>query len=320
MHNITSESIPKLSRDNNPVIFEVNLLDFSSPTQDIIQITNWNSFQNHLSSSITGNPKINSIQEIETTIEEFNSHISTFISTSSKVKELPRFPYTIPPFLLQKYKRKEQNKRKLARNHGTLNRTQKEIQNEMLKIKNANWGTKKITPHHHQQNTRLHAKSYIPPYSMEIPTGDQADNLQKRAGDIPIPTKPENGSANYIALPKPSSHTEHPSSHVTHHLMRSRSQPKRVSLPPPFQTPVSWCCLRHFSFLRSAENQCSIARSAPFSTPLPIQFLPPNPDARRDRFFSRLCAAHHDIIPSRCLFPPLSHSQFLLRALAQLVF
>ncbi|GFQ93255.1 putative RNA-directed DNA polymerase from transposon X-element [Trichonephila clavata] len=57
-------SIPELSSDHNPVLFEVSLDNFTSPALSTYAFPNWFKFQNILSSTLPGNPKITNINEI----------------------------------------------------------------------------------------------------------------------------------------------------------------------------------------------------------------------------------------------------------------
>ncbi|GFS44228.1 putative RNA-directed DNA polymerase from transposon X-element [Nephila pilipes] len=55
---ITSESIPALSSDHNPVLFTIDIDDIQKRNIDALQFTNWDKFQSQLKHLLPGNPKI----------------------------------------------------------------------------------------------------------------------------------------------------------------------------------------------------------------------------------------------------------------------
>ncbi|GFT28420.1 RNA-directed DNA polymerase from mobile element jockey, partial [Nephila pilipes] len=132
---------PVLSSDHNPVTFKLKLENFSNPLNTYL-FTNWNKFQNYLSDSITGNPPINNIEEVDTAIENFNSCISTAINQASICKVLNK-PHSNLPLSIRRVIKEKNNIRKIWQdtrdpNYKTLlNRMRKKI-NKLIRIHNKN--------------------------------------------------------------------------------------------------------------------------------------------------------------------------------------
>ncbi|GFU21334.1 putative RNA-directed DNA polymerase from transposon X-element [Nephila pilipes] len=144
LYSITSESIPALSSDHNSVIFEVEVDNLTSQKINSIQITNWNSFQNHLNNLLPGNPYIRTIDDINEAIQNFNTKYRAAINTSSKTKIIDRKPYTIPPDLHKKIKLKNLIRKRWQENKDrsykrTLNKLNREIKNELQTHNNDIW-------------------------------------------------------------------------------------------------------------------------------------------------------------------------------------
>ncbi|GFS41370.1 putative RNA-directed DNA polymerase from transposon X-element [Nephila pilipes] len=144
LYSITSESIPALSSDHNPVIFEIEVDNLTRQTLNSIKITNWKSFQNHLNDLLPGNPYIKTIDDINEAIENFNTKYRAAINTSSKTKVIDRKPYTIPPDLHKKIKLKNLIRKRWQENKDrsfkrTLNKLNKEIKRELQAHNNDIW-------------------------------------------------------------------------------------------------------------------------------------------------------------------------------------
>ncbi|GFW44823.1 putative RNA-directed DNA polymerase from transposon X-element [Trichonephila clavipes] len=64
-------SIPQLSSDHNPVLFEVSLDNYTSPALSTYSFPNWSKFQDILTNTLPGNPKISNPNDIENAIKSF---------------------------------------------------------------------------------------------------------------------------------------------------------------------------------------------------------------------------------------------------------
>ncbi|GFS44764.1 uncharacterized protein NPIL_354771 [Nephila pilipes] len=141
LESIIAETIPALSSDHYPVIFKVHIQNFDSPPYNSIKFANWNKFQEHMASITPGNPQITTTQDIDAAVEKFSSLFNSAINTSSKVKIIHNFVYTIPASLHEKIKEKNR-KRKIWQEtrypplKTEYNKLQNEIKRELKKIKN----------------------------------------------------------------------------------------------------------------------------------------------------------------------------------------
>ncbi|GFQ79146.1 RNA-directed DNA polymerase from mobile element jockey [Trichonephila clavata] len=93
LDNILVETQAELSSDHNPVQFIIPEANNSPYAQNCTTFTNWNRFQELLTTSVPGNPKINNTEEIEANIDQLTNHIHNAINQSSKMKKKN------PPFL-----------------------------------------------------------------------------------------------------------------------------------------------------------------------------------------------------------------------------
>ncbi|GFV52561.1 putative RNA-directed DNA polymerase from transposon X-element [Trichonephila clavipes] len=76
-------SIPELSSDHNPVLFEVSLDNYTSPALSIYSFPNWYKFQDILTNTLPGNPRISNPNDIENAIKNFNECYNNALSNSS---------------------------------------------------------------------------------------------------------------------------------------------------------------------------------------------------------------------------------------------
>ncbi|GFT33376.1 probable RNA-directed DNA polymerase from transposon X-element [Trichonephila clavipes] len=142
LSDIRVETHVDLSSDHNPVQFSIK----SSPkpyTQNCTAFTNWNLFQELLTTSIQGNPVISDTDDIESKISQFTSNIHQAINQSSKFKVITHDITFIPQAL--RLKITEKNKiRKLWQStrfpplKQTLNNLQRQIKCEMKSAKKNN--------------------------------------------------------------------------------------------------------------------------------------------------------------------------------------
>ncbi|GFR17519.1 RNA-directed DNA polymerase from mobile element jockey [Trichonephila clavata] len=87
LDNILVETQAELSSDHNPVQFIIPEANNSPYAQNCTTFTNWNRFQELLTTSVPGNPKINNTEEIEANIDQLTNHIHNAINQSSKIKQ-----------------------------------------------------------------------------------------------------------------------------------------------------------------------------------------------------------------------------------------
>ncbi|GFS96666.1 putative RNA-directed DNA polymerase from transposon X-element [Nephila pilipes] len=118
--------------------------NINSPALNTISSTKWTSFQSHLKELLPGNPKINTKEEIDEAIVNFNNQYHSAINCSSKLKIIQSQPYTIPPSLRRKIKikniaRKRWQETEDPRYKTTLNKLNKEVKKLFKEIKKNSW-------------------------------------------------------------------------------------------------------------------------------------------------------------------------------------
>ncbi|GFS63156.1 probable RNA-directed DNA polymerase from transposon X-element [Trichonephila clavipes] len=140
LSSITVDSRCELSSDHNPVHFVVNFNFNNSHIPNCKTITNWNKYQDILSTTIAGNPPISNIEDIEQAIVNFNLNIHTAINQSSKF--LPTKQAFHPRPASSPTEDKEKNRlRKLWQEtrypptKSAMNRLTREIRKNILRIK-----------------------------------------------------------------------------------------------------------------------------------------------------------------------------------------
>ncbi|GFV86421.1 hypothetical protein TNCV_2794981 [Trichonephila clavipes] len=99
-------SIPELSSDHNPVLFEVSLDNYTSPALSIYSFPNWYKFQDILTNTLPGNPRISNPNDIENAIKNFNECYNNALSNSSTFKCINKPILSIPLFIREKIKAK----------------------------------------------------------------------------------------------------------------------------------------------------------------------------------------------------------------------
>ncbi|GFY47292.1 hypothetical protein TNIN_27391 [Trichonephila inaurata madagascariensis] len=98
LHNMTATSISELTSDHNPVNFDTNLNNFTSPPLSTFAFPNRQKFQTVLSESIPGNPTISNKDDIDQTITNFNNKIQDALHATSTYKAIHHtHPITIIP-------------------------------------------------------------------------------------------------------------------------------------------------------------------------------------------------------------------------------
>ncbi|GFT62961.1 RNA-directed DNA polymerase from mobile element jockey [Trichonephila clavipes] len=137
-------SISELSSDHNPVLFEVSLDDYTSPTLSIYSFPNWYKFQDILTNTLPGNPKISNPNDIENAIKNVNDCYNSALSNSSTFKCINKPILSIPLFIREKIKSKNRIRKawQITKNpllKSQLNRMQKEIKKDLNNHKNSKW-------------------------------------------------------------------------------------------------------------------------------------------------------------------------------------
>ncbi|GFQ71183.1 RNA-directed DNA polymerase from mobile element jockey [Trichonephila clavata] len=97
-------SIPELSSDHNPVLFEVSLDNFTSPALSTYAFPNWSKFQTILTSTLPGNPKISNTDDIDNSIQNFNTTFKNAFNNSSTFKSINKPLSCIPSVIRDKIK------------------------------------------------------------------------------------------------------------------------------------------------------------------------------------------------------------------------
>ncbi|GFX77465.1 probable RNA-directed DNA polymerase from transposon X-element [Trichonephila clavipes] len=201
-------SIPELSSDHNPVLFEVCLDNFTAPALSTYAFPNWKKFQDILTNTLPGNPIINNTNDIETAINNFNFSLKNAYNNSSTFKSISKPLKTIPSVIRDKIKlknriRKEWQATKYPPYKSQLNKLQKEIKNELRNYNNFKWdkllaeatpdddSLYKIVKTHSNKNKTFHIPPIVGPMGLHYSTEDKvnlfADSLESSFQENPEP-------------------------------------------------------------------------------------------------------------------------------------
>ncbi|GFU68212.1 probable RNA-directed DNA polymerase from transposon X-element [Trichonephila clavipes] len=173
INNIAVESRYDLSSDHNPVHFVVKFNFKTSHLLNCKTITNWNKFQDILSTTIAGNPPINNTEEIDEAISKLNYNIPIALNQSSKFKSMKQ-DFTLVPYATRMKIREKNRLRKLWQQNRypplktELNRLQRDIKKDLLNIKQREWDDALVECSHtndslHKLIARAKKKSAIYP-------------------------------------------------------------------------------------------------------------------------------------------------------------
>ncbi|GFY47443.1 RNA-directed DNA polymerase from mobile element jockey [Trichonephila inaurata madagascariensis] len=137
-------SIPELSSDPNPVLFEVSLDNFTSPALSTYSFPNWYKFQEILTNTLPGNPRISNPIDIENAIKNFKDCYNSALSHSSTFKCINKPILSIPSFIRDKIKAKNRIRKawQITKNpllKSQLNKMQKDIKKDLNNHKNNKW-------------------------------------------------------------------------------------------------------------------------------------------------------------------------------------
>ncbi|GFW56158.1 probable RNA-directed DNA polymerase from transposon X-element [Trichonephila clavipes] len=201
-------SIPELSSDHNPVLFEVCLDNFTAPALSTYAFPNWKKFQDILTNTLPGNPIINNTNDIETAINNFNFSLKNAYNNSSTFKSISKPLKTIPSVIRDKIKlknriRKEWQATKYPPYKSQLNKLQKEIKNELRNYNNFKWdkllaeatpdddSLYKIVKTHSNKNKTFHIPPIVGPMGLHYSTEDKvnlfSDSLESSFQENPEP-------------------------------------------------------------------------------------------------------------------------------------
>ncbi|GFY56704.1 probable RNA-directed DNA polymerase from transposon X-element [Trichonephila inaurata madagascariensis] len=144
LSNIQAQSVLDLSSDHNPVIFTFTPNSPYVYAHNCCTFTNWERFQDILSVTVPGNPKISDEDGIERAVENLTHLIQNSINQSSKIKFMTHQAFTIPSQTRQKIKEKNRLRKIWQETRyppvkTELNRMQREIKRELQNIKNHAW-------------------------------------------------------------------------------------------------------------------------------------------------------------------------------------
>ncbi|GFY44616.1 RNA-directed DNA polymerase from mobile element jockey [Trichonephila inaurata madagascariensis] len=134
----------QLSSDHNPVLFEVSLDIFTSPALGTYSFPNWYKFQEILTNTLPGNPRISNPIDIENAIKNFNDCYNNALSHSSTFKCINKPLLSIPSFIRDKIKAKNRIRKawQITKNpllKSQLNKMQKDIKKDLNNHKNNKW-------------------------------------------------------------------------------------------------------------------------------------------------------------------------------------
>ncbi|GFX29930.1 probable RNA-directed DNA polymerase from transposon X-element [Trichonephila clavipes] len=144
LDDVLVETQVELSSNHNPVQFILPTNSNKPHAQNCTTFTNWNLFQDLLTTSIPGNPTINSTEEIDERISQFTNNIHLAINQSSKYKVITHNITFIPLHVREKIKEKNRL-RKLWQSTGyppikhEVNKLQKQIKRDLKLVKQKEW-------------------------------------------------------------------------------------------------------------------------------------------------------------------------------------
>ncbi|GFX55591.1 probable RNA-directed DNA polymerase from transposon X-element [Trichonephila clavipes] len=201
-------SIPELSSDHNPVLFEVCLDNFTAPALSTYAFPNWKKFHEILTNSLPGNPIINNTNDIEMAINNFNFSLKNAYNNSSTFKSINKPLSTIPSVIRDKIKlknriRKDWQDTKYPPYKTQLNTLQKDIKKELQNYHNFKWdkllaeaiadddSLYKIVKTHSNKNKTFHIPPIVGPMGLHYSTEDKvnlfADSLKSSFQENPEP-------------------------------------------------------------------------------------------------------------------------------------
>ncbi|GFQ63993.1 histone H2A [Trichonephila clavata] len=145
INDITAKAIPDLSSDHEPVHFVIATTSSTPFKQNCKTFTNWNKFQDLISSSIPGNPPpITNSTDIDQAINYFNSQIHTAINQSSNFKPIINQLANIPHATRIKIKEKNRLRKLWQKTQyppikAEVNRLQRSIRTDLKSAKEHVW-------------------------------------------------------------------------------------------------------------------------------------------------------------------------------------
>ncbi|GBN99895.1 hypothetical protein AVEN_211114-1 [Araneus ventricosus] len=97
-----ANSINALRSDHNPIFFVFQLAAVVPVHLRALTTTNWSRFQSIISSTVPGNPKIESIEDIENAIAKLEFEITAALNLSSRTKAINTTHYKLSFYITRK--------------------------------------------------------------------------------------------------------------------------------------------------------------------------------------------------------------------------
>ncbi|GFR33432.1 putative RNA-directed DNA polymerase from transposon X-element [Trichonephila clavata] len=115
LQDLHATTLIELSSDHNPVVFALQP-DFPySYAHNCLTLTNWNHFQDILSITVPGNPRIENPDAIDRAVTNLTNHIQSAMKQSSRFKFINHQVTYIPPHIRLKIKEKNRLRENVGR-------------------------------------------------------------------------------------------------------------------------------------------------------------------------------------------------------------
>ncbi|GFR25082.1 histone H2B [Trichonephila clavata] len=140
LQDLRATTLIELSSDHNPVVFALQP-DFPySYAHNCLTLTNWNHFQDILSITVPGNPRIENPDAIDRAVNNLTNHIQSAMKQSSRFKFINHQVTYIPPHIRQKIKEKNRLRKRWQSTFNPelkviVNKLQHEIKKDLLRHK-----------------------------------------------------------------------------------------------------------------------------------------------------------------------------------------
>ncbi|GFQ81627.1 probable RNA-directed DNA polymerase from transposon X-element [Trichonephila clavata] len=140
LQDLRATTLIELSSDHNPVVFALQP-DFPySYAHNCLTLTNWNHFQDILSATVPGNPRIENPDAIDRAVTNLTNHIQSAMKQSSRFKFINHQVTYIPLHIRQKIKEKNRLRKRWQNTFNPelkviVNKLQHEIKKDLLRHK-----------------------------------------------------------------------------------------------------------------------------------------------------------------------------------------
>ncbi|GFQ74323.1 putative RNA-directed DNA polymerase from transposon X-element [Trichonephila clavata] len=144
LQDLRSTTLVELSCDHNPVVFDLQPNFPYSYAHNCLTLTNWNRFQDILSLTVPGNPRIKNPNAIHRAVTHLKNHIQNAIKQSSRFKFIKHQATSIPLYIRQKIKGKNRLRKRWQNTFDPelkriVNKLQHEIKKDLLRLKQQTW-------------------------------------------------------------------------------------------------------------------------------------------------------------------------------------